>query len=78
MTPHCFLTGHDVDNRGSRELPDRCVHCGVELPISRLRIAREAVLRGLAVIAFVAIFAGARLVKDSMGPRLEPEKAESH
>ncbi len=74
MTLHCFIAGHDV----GRELFDRCVHCGIRLPIQRLVIAREAVLRGLAVIAFVAFFAGVRFVKESMRPqKLQPELDES-
>lgn len=68
MTLHCFLAGHDVGDH-----PDRCVHCGIRMPIQRFMIAREAILRGLAVIVFVALFAGVRLAKESMRPRLMPE-----
>ncbi len=72
MTLHCFLAGHDVKHESS----DRCVHCGVRLPIQRLMIAREAILRGLAVILFVAFFAGVRFVKESTRPKLQPERDE--
>lgn len=76
MSLHCFLAGHDVDNH-ARELSDKCVHCGVSLPIDHLRIASEAVLRGLAVIAFIAFFTGVRFVRESTRPKLEPELVES-
>ena len=60
MNPHCFLTGHDVDVNGLSL--DRCVHCQAALPVRRLRVAFEASLRGLLLIAFVVAVPLARLV----------------
>lgn len=76
MSPHCLLTGHDVCL--SSDMPsERCVHCGLELPASSIRLAAEALLRGLFAIVLVLCFAAARFVtRHAAGPLPEPVERE--
>lgn len=64
MTLHCLIAGHDLDVNWMHadNSPDRCVHCKINFPISRLRLAWEVVLKGALVIALVACAAVARQI----------------